>query len=151
MPRTHPFLYLLRYSVALLILAACQNTQNTQPTGYCAATLSPAVIVTPEDSSTRANLVMGARGLVRSGTYSDSLRRVDVVDSVLWGGARLGTYEVTVEHPGYQPWTRSGVQVKQTTACGTPVSVQVTALLQLTIAHAPGRLTRGWSWRRPSW
>jgi hypothetical protein len=131
MPRTHPFLYLLRYSVALLILAACENAQNTQPVGYCAATLTPAVIVTPEDSSTRANLVMGARGVARSGTYSDSLRRVDLVDSVLWGGARLGTYEVTVERQGYQPWTRSGVQVTQRTVCGALVSVQVTALLQL--------------------
>jgi len=131
MSRTHPFLDLFRYSVALLVVAACQNTQNTQPIGYCAASLSPAVIVTPEDSRTHANLVMGARGLVRSGTYSDSLRRVDAVDSVLWGGARVGTYEVTVEHPGYQPWTRSGVQVTQTTACGAPVSVRVTALLPL--------------------
>src|SRR6266550_3014724 len=128
MPRTPPFLYLLRYTVALLSLAACQNAQNTQPVGYCAATLTPAVIVTPEDSSTRANLAMGARGVARSGTYSDSLRRVD---SVLWGGARLGTYAVTVERQGYQPWTRSGVQVTQTTVCGSLVSVQVTALLQL--------------------
>src|SRR6267378_3657319 len=128
MPRTHPFLSLLRYSVALLILAACQNTQNTQPTGYCAGSLSPAVIVTPLDSGTRTNVAVGARGVARSGTYSDSLRRVD---SVLWGGARLGTYEVTVERLGYQTWTRSGVQVTQATVCGAPVSVQVTALLQL--------------------
>ena len=116
-----------RGSVAFLILATCQNTQSTQPSGYCLAALSPAVIVTPKDSGTHANLVDSARGVARSGTYVDSLRRVD---SVLWGGAQIGTYNVTVERPGYQQWTRSGVQVTQRTPCGMPVSVHVTALLQ---------------------
>ncbi len=95
---------------------------------YCAAAYSPAVVVTPLDSGTRANVAVGTGGAVSSGTYVDPLRVI--LDSVLWGGARLGTYQVTVEHPGYRQWVRSGVRVTEHTDCGMPVSVHVTALLQ---------------------
>ena len=107
------------------MVAACDSVGvNT----YCSAPYSPAVVVTPLDSSTRANVAVGTGGTVSSGTYVDSLRVV--FDSILWGGARLGTYEVTVDHPGYRQWVRSGVQVTEHTECGMPVSVRVTALLQ---------------------
>lgn len=96
---------------------------------YCAAPYSPAVIVTPLDSGTRANVAVGTRGAVRSGTYVDSLRIVNG-SSTLWGGGPIGTYEVTVEHQGYRQWVRSGVRVTEQTDCGMPVSVPVTALLQ---------------------
>ncbi len=95
---------------------------------YCAAPYSPAVIVTPLDSGTHANVAVATRGVVSSGTYVDALRVVN--DSILWGGARVGTYEVTVEHAGYRQWVRSGVQVTEHTDCGMPVSVRITALLQ---------------------
>ena len=124
MTDTQTSLNLVRSSVAFLLMAACQNTQ---PLGYCTAAYSPAVIITAEDSGTHANLAVGASGLARSGAYVDSLRRVD---SVLWGGARIGNYQLTVERLGYHQWTRTGVQVTQVTECGMPVSVHVTALLQ---------------------
>jgi hypothetical protein len=95
---------------------------------YCSAPYSPAVIVTPLDSSTRANVAVGTRGAVSSGTYFDSLRVV--YDSIPWGGSQLGTYQVTVEHPGYHQWVRGGVRVTERTDCGMPVSVRMTALLQ---------------------
>ena len=123
---TQTFLNLVRGSAALLIVAACENRP---PFGYCSAAYSPAVIVTPLDSSTRTNVAVGARGIALSGSYVDSLRRVD---SILWGGAQLGTYQVTVERPGYNQWVRSGVHVTHATACGMPVSVRLTALLQPT-------------------
>lgn len=122
---TQTFLTLVRGSAAVLIVAACENT----PVGYCTAALSPAVIVTALDSGTRANVAVGARGVAVSGTYVDSLR---LMDSVLWGGFRLGTYQVTVEHPGYHQWVRSGIHVTHATECGMPVSVRVIALLQPT-------------------
>ncbi len=95
---------------------------------HCAAAYSPAVIVTPLDSGTHANVAVGTRGVVSSGTYVDSLRVV--YDSILWGGPQLGTYQVTVEHAGYHQWVRSGIRVTEQTDCGMPVSVRVTALLQ---------------------
>ena len=96
---------------------------------YCAAAYSPAVIVTPLDSGTRANVAVGARGVALSGSYVDSLRRVD---SVLVGGSQLGTYQVTVERLGYHQWVRSGIRATKEWECGMPVSVRVTALLQPT-------------------
>jgi hypothetical protein len=110
-------------SAAALIAAACQNT----PTGYCTAPFHPAVIVTPLDSGTGANVVVGTRGVALTGTEVDSLRPVD---SVLWGGVRRGIYDVTVEHAGYRQWVRRGIQVKDGGACGVLVSVHMTALLQ---------------------
>ena len=139
MLRTHPLLHLFRNSVALLILAACQNAQSTQPTGYCTAAYSPAVVVTAEDSTTRANLAMGSRGVVRNGTYSDSLRRVD---SVLWGGARLGTYDVAIERqgiPAVDPQRRAGHA--RDGLWHARVGASHRALTAKSLAHA-GRLTR---------
>ena len=119
------FLGLVCSATACLMVATCEFGGAKM---YCAAALSPAVIVTPLDSGTRANVAVGTGGVVSSGTYVDSLRVV--FDSTLWGGRRLGTYQVTVEHAGYRQWVRSGVRVTEQTDCGMPVSVHVTALLQ---------------------
>jgi hypothetical protein len=119
---TQTFLSLGLGSAALLIVASCENRF-----GYCTAALSPAVLITPLDSGTRANVAVGARGVAITGTYVDSLR---LVDSALWGGMRKGTYQVLVERPGYHQWFRTGIRVTETTDCGMPVSVPVTALLQ---------------------
>jgi len=124
---TRTFLSFVCSAAAWLIVAACDFGGAKM---YCAAAYSPAVVVTPLDSGTRANVAVGTHGAVSSGTYVDSLRVV--FDSVLWGGGQLGTYEVTVEHQGYRQWVRSGVRVTERTDCGMPVSVRVTALLQPT-------------------
>jgi len=122
---TRTFLTLVLGSAAFLIVAACGN----QDFGRCLAPYAPAVIVTPLDSGTRANVAVGARGVAISGTYVDSLHRVD---SVLWGGSQRGTYQVTVERLGYHQWVRGGIRVTEATSCGTLTSVRVTALLQPT-------------------
>ena len=119
---TRTFLSLALSSVAFLIVAAYNSDF-----GYCTAALSPAVLITPLDSGTRANVAVGARGVAITGTFVDSLR---LVDSALWGGGRKGTYQVLVERPGYHQWFRTGIRVTETTECGMPVSVPVTALLQ---------------------
>ncbi len=64
------FLSLICGSAAFLIVAACENRQF----GYCSAPYVPAVIITPRDSGTRANVAVGARGVALSGSYVDSLR-----------------------------------------------------------------------------
>ena len=124
MTPTRTFFTLVCSIAACLSVAACDYGAKM----YCSAPYSPAVVVTPLDSGTRANLAVGTHGVVSSGTYVDSLRVV--FDSVLWGGAQLGTYQVTVERQGYRQWVRSGVRVTERTDCGMPVSVRVTALLQ---------------------
>jgi hypothetical protein len=60
----------------------------------------------------------------------DSLRQT--WDSVLEGGTQLGTYDVTVDHPGYHEWIRTNVQVTRKGPCGNVIPVRLTALLQPT-------------------
>jgi hypothetical protein len=48
----------------------------------------------------------------------------------MFGGTRLGTYSVAIEHSGYDSWTTSGVNVTQLGSCGNVLPVQLTAKLQ---------------------
>jgi len=113
-------------TAVMLFGAACQNSPMP-PVGYCTAPRSIAVLVTALDSTTRASVADGAHGVVQSGTYVDSLR---LSFGVLEGGTKLGTYEVTVERPGYRQWIRTNVQVTGQGPCGNVIPVDLTALLQ---------------------
>lgn len=124
--RWSPF---LRTAAVGLIVAACQN-DSMSPGGYCTAPRSIAILLTAVDSVTRASVADGARGVVQSGAYVDSLRVVS--DSLLEGGDQLGTYVVHVERPGYHEWIRTNLQVTQQGPCGNVVPVSLTALLQPT-------------------
>lgn len=110
-----------------LIVAACQDG-STSPVAYCTAPRSIAVLVTPVDSVTHTSVADGAHGVVQSGAYVDPLRLSS--DSVLEGGAQLGTYEITLERPGYQDWIRANIQVTRKGPCGNVIPVRLTALLQ---------------------
>jgi hypothetical protein len=111
----------------VLLVAACQDGPTAPPVGYCTAPRSIAVILTALDSATHASVADSAHGLVQSGTYVDSLR---LSSGVLEGGTKLGTYEVTVERPGYHQWIRTNVQVTRQGPCGNVIPVLLTALLQ---------------------
>ena len=113
---------------ALAYLAACTGPVNS-PVAYCTSTRPVAVVVTVLDSLSGASLVDSAYGVVRDGAYVDSLRLASPPPA-LWGGTRLGTYQVIVDRPRYREWTRSDVVVAQQGSCGNPVPVALTALLQ---------------------
>jgi len=90
-----------RLAIALLLAplaGACTDTL------LCTTEARAAISVNVIDAGTRVPIA-GYRGIVRDGSYSDSLR---------FGGAayeRTGTYTVTIEADGYQTWTRSGIVV----------------------------------------
>ena len=127
--------WLLILSVCLA-LAGCRNSVTSPLIGRCAAQRSLAVIVIALDSVSRASVTDSAHGVVQSGTYVDSLQLyVNVLvggelGSELAGGDKLGTYQVTVDRPGYREWVRGNVQVTQRGPCGNVMPVQLTALLQ---------------------
>jgi hypothetical protein len=116
-----------RFIPALALIAACQNG-STSPIAYCTAPRSIAVLVIPLDSVTQASVATGAHGVVQSGAYVDSLHLS--FDGVLEGGDQLGTYEITLERPGYHDWIRTSVQVTRKGPCGNVIPVRLTALLQ---------------------
>lgn len=111
-----------------LLVAACDTAQPL--TGICTAPRSIAVEVDVTDSLSGRALADSASGSLRIGQFSSALVPVDGFPSLLLGGSKLGTYEVTITHPGYAPWTRSGVVVSQTGICGNVIPVHLDARLQ---------------------
>jgi hypothetical protein len=73
----------------------------------------PAIVVEISDSVTGAPLAEQAYGVVRDRDYVDSLRPYRFAKERIMTAARkrAGTYDVTVEHAGYAPWTKKGVKV----------------------------------------
>ena len=124
----------LRVCMLLVAVAGAMGCSSSYdgvaPVAYCSATRPIAVIVSVRDSVTLVAKADSATGTVQSGAYVDTLRLYAPGTTDLFGGGQLGTYAVTVQRPGYHPWTRSGVQVSETGPCGNPVSVTVQALLQ---------------------
>lgn len=115
-----------------VLLIGCDG--GTGPVGVnCPDIATPGVVVTVLDASTGEADATGARGIVRDGAYSDSLRRSSMLASgrlVSLEAAigRPGTYTVRVERPGYHAAERTGV-VAAAAPCGV-VTAEVTLWLQ---------------------
>jgi hypothetical protein len=116
---------------ALVAIVACSSDSATS--GGCSPeALRPAIIVQvvaasgppPNDST---------KGAVRDGDYIDSLRPVQFgiggIQSLGAAQNRPGTYNVTVEHTGFEPWEKDNVVVPAT-ACGIKQPVNLVAELQ---------------------
>lgn len=78
--------------------------------------VAPALVVYISDSLSAEPLAQGAVGVIRDGAYQDSLRPMLYSSAgtlVARSGAaeRSGSYLVTVERPGYRPWSRAPVTV----------------------------------------
>jgi hypothetical protein len=85
---------------------------------YCAAVVRPAVEVRAVAAGPDTLAVDQAFGVLRDGAYTDTMQattRFPEGDTLRFSGAtgRAGTYEVRVEHPGFAPWTRSGIDVNE--------------------------------------
>jgi len=84
----------------------------------CELHVVPAIIVDITDSVTGALLAEQASGEVRDGDYVDSLQpkrwtKDWIMASRAAAEERPGTYEVTVMHHGYAPWSIKGVKVNR--------------------------------------
>jgi hypothetical protein len=93
------------------ILSGCDITDP----GVCTTDVQPAIIVQVRDAATQAPIASGATGAVRDGSFTASLRPLDVGENALeLAGAeeRPGTYTVTVDKPGYQQWEQERVRVR---------------------------------------
>lgn len=117
---------------AICAVTAC-SSDATQPGGCSPESLRPAIVVQVVAASGPAISDTLSKGAVRDGDYVDSLRPIQgTVGGIVSLGAavnRPGTYDVTVEHPGYLPFEKDGVVV-QGDSCGIKQSVTVVASLQ---------------------
>jgi hypothetical protein len=115
----------------IVLAGACGREASTtmEPNGACSAFAPIAVAVTVRDSVSGRALADSAMGTAQLGTVTDTLMHADSL--TLWGGRQTGIYDVAVQRPGYRTWARHAVAVTQTGTCGNPVTVKLTAALQL--------------------
>lgn len=98
----------------LAVTAVCACSDPVVP--ICDYSLPPAVAVEITDAQSGNPLVERASGVVRDGAFTDSLRLCggSVTGRTRCGAyERAGTYDVEVQHAGYQSWSVRGVQVSK--------------------------------------
>ena len=108
----------------LLLLAACQDA--VEPVDgrlaegvLCTANIAAGIEVEVVDARSGAYVARGARGTVRDGAFvgvmaparGRGIPPADTLVSLQGAFERAGTYTVTIERDGYQPWQRPGVVV----------------------------------------
>lgn len=128
--RHRSMLQLLPFLAVAAGLGACDGSM--QPMAFCTAPRSLAIAVAVTDSVTGRYLADSASGFVQAGSYAAPLQLSSGIDSLLYGGDRIGTYSVSLTRPGYAPWTRNGVQVAMRGPCGNVLPVHLDALLVAT-------------------
>ena len=89
-------------------LAACSRKQEPV---MCTMEARAALAIVVVDSLTGAGLGATTLALAMEGTTIDTLAGRDSVVSGAF--ERPGTYRLELTTPGYRPWTREGVVVKQ--------------------------------------
>lgn len=105
---------LRRLAGGLAVMGAWACASPVVP--VCDYTVSPAVSVEITDARSGNTLVDHAVGVVRDGAFTDSLHVCSgLVASRNRCGAyeRIGTYDVEVQHAGYQSWTARGILVSK--------------------------------------
>jgi hypothetical protein len=119
-------------TAATLLASACgRGTAGgtiTNPIAFCTATTPIAIKVDVRDSVSGRALADSASGTLRAGATTDTLVRQDSL--TLAGGRQVGTYDISIQRPGYRGWTRLGVAATQTGVCGGVLPVDVSARLQ---------------------
>jgi hypothetical protein len=104
-------------TTALGLLVSAMLGACSEPV-LCTDDIRPAVEVTIVDRVTQDYLAVLPRGVVREGTFEDSLEihstTAEVparVVSMIAAPERIGIYAVHIEADGYQPWDTAAVTV----------------------------------------
>jgi hypothetical protein len=127
----------LALSILVVVTLGCDSGLSSGPSNAnCPAVAEPAVEVEVSDATTGRYVAAEAEAVITDGSYRDTLRRgvitqvepTLIVKTLVGGFERPGTYDVSIEHPNYQSWTRSGVEVPSG-KCG-PDTQQVEASLR---------------------
>ncbi len=103
---------MLRPSIAALIAGALATSACSSAPTFCTDEARFTLSVEVHDARTGEPAAIGARGLIREGTYTDTLTAVSASALMALNTVeRPGTYGVTVTRPGYRTWTAEGVKV----------------------------------------
>ena len=114
----------LSLTAAIVVATGCDLASGTG----CDSVLVPGLRMDVTDSVSGAGIApaAGARVIARAGTYADTVLLQS--SHVALAHERAGTYTVTVEHPAYLPWSRTGVRVRKDECHVVPT--ELTARLQ---------------------
>lgn len=102
---------------AALLLAVPLAACGDSPT-LCPDEVRPMMLIQVQDASTGQSGSEGAGGSITEGSFTSPLVRYDADRLAPLATGRPGTYTVVVQKPGFQTWTRTGIQV-DADACGT--------------------------------
>ena len=108
--------YALLGFLGAIFVSACVSQPTSSSDIFCTLSVDPALVVYITDSATARPLAGAALGVVRDGTFLDSLRpRLFAESGVMLARAganeRPGTYRVSLTLPGYRAWTSASVMV----------------------------------------
>jgi hypothetical protein len=92
--------------------------------GACTLSVEPGIVVEIRDAVDGAPIAATASGSVTEGSFQDSLHLYDAPLRRAGAYEREGTYTVRVLHPGYVPWERSRVRVRDTGCSVATVTLQ---------------------------
>lgn len=79
--------------------------------GDCTTEARFGLTILVRDATTNAPAGQSAVATARDGSYAETL--ISYMDGLTFVGAseRAGSYDISVNSPGYQPWTRDDVEV----------------------------------------
>ena len=111
---------MMRRPAALcLLLASLASCAKGEPlTVDCPDIIRPMILIQVQDPATGLPAAEGAGGSISEGAFTSPLVRYGEDRLAPQATGRPGTYTVVVQKPGYQDWTRTGVQVREA-ECGT--------------------------------
>ena len=115
----------MRGTAAIAVLVSVTACYDGDPSGpiACTAQFVYGLTVTVRDQSTTLPKAEDATLTLREGAYVEVVTDSWDGTTLVGAGERSGTYAVTVEHAGYETWTRAGVEVSEDECHVIPVSI----------------------------
>jgi hypothetical protein len=98
--------------IAVLAAAALSACNGDSPgVNACPDIIRPMMLIAVQNAGTGQSAAEGASGSISEGAFSSPLVPYDAGRLTPQATGRPGTYTVLVQKPGFQDWTRTGVQV----------------------------------------
>jgi len=95
--------------MAFIGSAMAVSCRDTPLNTICVDTTRTAIVIELRDSVTPAPIPVGTTLVVQDGAFIDSTIATLGAGIIDWPNQRPGTYSLTLRHPGYRTWLRSGV------------------------------------------
>lgn len=117
--------FIARGTAAIGVLVSVTACYEGDPWGpiACTSQFVFGLTVTVRDQSSTLPKAEDATLTLREGAYVEVVTDSWDGTTLKGAGERSGTYAVTVEHPGYEAWTRAGVEITEDECHVIPVSI----------------------------